>query len=494
MSLIDVTSFGGIAADTDALLRDCFTKHPAYAAARSGDKFLVIGRKGSGKTAIFQKLLLESSHDFFSVGHTFDDYPWHHHDLQAQTGVPTERRYVHSWKYLVLMTLTKILLNRDNSVYVSESSLEAIGKLENFVVDSYGSRDPDVTQLFSPERRLKVKAGLNIQLLKLEGEQLRVRDLPVHIQEVNREVERLALEAMNPDNQYFVCFDQLDLGFNPSDPTYLDRVTGLILAARDLKRAARRAGRKLTVVVFLRDDLYGLLQFEDKNKLTEENLTQVNWDTGRDGEPTLADLMSRRFGQTIRGDERLDWDSVFDETEEMPSRQTKYQHICDRTFLRPRDMIKFCNEALVTYKERGGTEKFRNSDVHGARPEYSEYLLRELDDEIAKHVPHYKDYLEILTSIGFEQFDRETFAEEWEKREQLRDSSPTNALQELFGFSVIGYLRTGGSGGGSKWAWRYLDPRPYRAYLPPDAEKLRVHRGFKEALNLKQGSAQDRTS
>lgn len=488
MTLSDVESFGGIAADVDDLLRDCFTDHPAYIGARSGDRFLVIGRKGSGKTAIFQKLLLESSFDYFSVGHTFDAYPWHHHDLQAQTGVPTERRYLHSWKYLVMMTLSKILLNQDQSIYDNEESLEAVGKLENFVVDSYGSRDPDVTQLFAPERNLKLKAGLNISLVKVEGEQIAVRDLPIHIHEVNSAVQSLVLTALNPEHQYLVCFDQLDLGFNPSDPTYLERVTGLILAARDIRRAAKQAGKDLSVVVFLRDDLYGLLQFEDKNKLTETNLAQVNWDTGRNGDPNLSDLMARRFGQTLRGEKSLPWDEVFDETEQMPSRQSKYQHICDRTFLRPRDMIKFCNESLAAFKERNGEDKFSNADVHAARPEYSEYLLRELDDEIAKHVPLYNEYLAIFTSIGYEQFDRQLFRDKWSQSLVLASNNPDEALKELFGFSVIGYFRTGGSGGGSEWAWRYLDPRPYRAILPDDAEKLRIHRGFKEALNLKQGA------
>jgi hypothetical protein len=30
-------------------------------------------------------------------------------------------------------------------------------------------------------------------------------------------------------------------------------------------------------------------------------------------------------------------------------------------------------------------------DVHGSRVEYSDYFLRELDDEIHKHVPNYRD-------------------------------------------------------------------------------------------------------
>jgi hypothetical protein len=39
-----------------------------------------------------------------------------------------------------------------------------------------------------------------------------------------------------------------------------------------------------------------------------------------------------------------------------------------------------------------------------ARDQYSDYLLRELDDEIAKHVPDYREHLEVLKSLGNIQF------------------------------------------------------------------------------------------
>lgn len=60
--------------------------------------------------------------------------------------------------------------------------------------------------------------------------------------------------------------------------------------------------------------------------------------------------MERRFGEVFYGASTSSWDEVFDESRTMPGRQSKYKHIIDRTFLRPRDMIKFCNEVLGEYK------------------------------------------------------------------------------------------------------------------------------------------------
>src|SRR5262249_10796105 len=153
----------------------------------------------------------------FSYGYSFDDYPWHHHDLQAEVGVPEERRYIHSWKYLILMGLSKILLNYDQSQPWSEPAMDSIGALENFIVDSYGSRDPDYSQLFSPEKELRLKGGLNLKFAQIQAERVAIEDLPVHIQAVNRAVQDHVLAAMNPHNNYYICFDQLDLGFSAVD-------------------------------------------------------------------------------------------------------------------------------------------------------------------------------------------------------------------------------------------------------------------------------------
>ncbi len=462
MDLLDADSFGAIDADADDLLRECFQDHPAYLKAVDFERFLVLGRKGSGKTAIFKRFITDRQSDMLAYGHSFDDYPWQHHDLQAQAGVPEERRYFHSWKYLVLVGLAKLLLNQDQSQPWSQEAYDSGAALEDFVVDSYGSRDPDLRQLFSPEKELRFKGALRVPFIELSGERLRVRELPVHVQEVNRAIQEHVLTALNPENRYYVCFDQLDLGFTTTQPEYAQRLIGLILAARDLFLAGREHGKNLNVIVFLRDDIYQDLQFEDKNKITENFATYVRWSESR-GELTLKRLMESRFTTVIgASDGGVTWEDIFDETKEMPSRQKKYRHICDRTFLRPRDMIRFCNEVLAVYKTQGGTPdgKFDNAAVHGAREGYSEYLLNELDDEIAKHAPHYKEYLEVIKELGALQFSAASFRDAWERRASLAQTDASIGLNELFEFSVVGYLKPGGRGGGSEYVWRYLAPAP----------------------------------
>ena len=85
-ALDSIDRFGGIDADNDEILLESFEDHQAFQALMNRERFLVIGRKGSGKTAIFKKLITIHDSAVFCSGHTLTDYPWHHHTLQARVG------------------------------------------------------------------------------------------------------------------------------------------------------------------------------------------------------------------------------------------------------------------------------------------------------------------------------------------------------------------------------------------------------------------------
>jgi len=403
-------------------------------------------------------------------------------------GVPEEQRFTHSWRYLILLTLAKILLNQDGSQPWNEEALEELDKIERFVVDSYGTRNPDVTQLFTPGKRLRIQPHLKIAGLvdaSVDLESVSVTDLPRLFQEVNRSIADSIAVCLNPAHSYYVCFDELDKGFDPNDQRYSQMLTGLLLAATSINNAFRQANKKTSVVLCLRDDIYRTLQFEDKNKLTENFMSVIEWDCPRT-KWTLRNLLERRFSVALDVNGACPWDTVFNEAHEMSGRQTKYKHMLDRTFRRPRDAIKFANEVLRAYKARGGSPdgKLENKDMIAARAPYSEYLLKELSDEIFKHVPAYRDYIDILKSLEALQFTREDFDQACVRRADLLVDGATSlsVLRQLFEFSVVGYQKTGGVGGGSEYIWRYIDPT---IRLDEAATSFRIHAGLMEALGLK---------
>jgi hypothetical protein len=493
---VNATSFGGTDADNDDILLQAFEDHEAFLDVLALRKHMIIGKKGSGKTAIFKKIITTKEPTFFSYGHTFTDYPWHFHERQARIGIPDFDKYTHSWKYLILLSAAKIALNQDQTIPCDQEAMDEMLRIESFVIDTYGSRDPDLSQVFSPTKHLKLKPyfELDFRLLKagISPESVPVEELPTIVQEVNIALMRALLRCLNVDHKYFIAFDQLDLGFEVKTQEYANRLIGLLLASRDINLAAKESGNKLFIVIFLRDDIYDILHFEDKNKMTENFVSTIEWDTPRTLK-TLKALMERRFNIVLgeKKGEQVNWNQVFNEGREMPGHQTKYEHMSDRTYLRPRDMIKFCNCALARYKERivkeqpglDQEDKMDNADVHNARVEYSDYFIHEIDDEVHRHWPEYNSYLDVLRAIGYWQFEGTAFEEAYARHKPDTKISASEALEKLYEYSFIGFYRAGGRGfGGSEYMFKY---REGKARFDPTSTRFRIHPGLIEVMGLK---------
>jgi hypothetical protein len=229
-----------------------------------------------------------------------------------------------------------------------------------------------------------------------------------------------------------------------------------------------------------------MLHFEDKNKTTGSSVSLIEWDVEKDG-PSLKSLAEKRFQETLGIPEKGSWEAVFDETKEMTGHQTKYRHIIDRTFLRPRDVIQFLNEILRVHRTNclDPSVKFDNKDVIDARTRYSQYLLHELDDEIRKHHPNYESYMEIFRTVGSLQFTLEDFTRACKQRSDvdLEGATATQILSQLFEFSVVGFYKPGGAGfGGADYVWRHKDRR---IKFNENSTSFRIHPGFMEVLGLK---------
>ncbi|WP_156113587.1 P-loop ATPase, Sll1717 family [Paracoccus sanguinis] len=485
--LSEVDSFGGTDADDDPLLLVAFEDNRSYLSVRKLEKYLVLGRKGSGKTAVFRKLLNAEADNLLVEGHVFTDYPWHHHSQQRSAGVPDELCYVASWEYLINVSFAKLLLNKDPWFPASDEALAGAATLESFIVDTYGTRDPLISNVFTPSQTIKVKANaeLDFKIGKagIEAERVSLQHLPTIVQEVNLNLLESIFSSATPDIQYIVCFDELDLGFRPDDEDYAQRLMGLLVAAKRFNNTAKRRGKALSVVVFLRSDIFQVIKFEDRNKILESGATTLSWDVPT-GPDKLSSLMEKRFKSALASDQDLAWDDIFDESQQMTSRQRKYSHILDRTFLRPRDIIKFCNEVLAAYKTRKGTGKFSNEDIISARRPYSSYLYRELEDELPKHFVDYAIYFDVIKEIGVTQFSKQTFEAAFSLHAgRLKEKiEPDTALARLFEFSIVAYLRSGGGAYGSQYVWKHKNAE---AVFSDRASSFRVHYGLVEYLELR---------
>jgi len=80
-------------------------------------QFLVLGRKGAGKTAVFQHLSDNPTKylrmNDSSINLSLQNYSWDVHGLLATEGKASSLAYIHSWKYIIYLFAVKALVEAD---------------------------------------------------------------------------------------------------------------------------------------------------------------------------------------------------------------------------------------------------------------------------------------------------------------------------------------------------------------------------------------------
>jgi RHS repeat-associated protein len=469
ITLRNLKSFGDVAAEHDAVLDYSLTTE-AVERLRIGTAFVVLGRKGSGKTALVRHFA-EGQTGQLSKALNLRRYPWSLHASRVDSGASSIEAFVSSWRYLIAIEVAALVLEASE-----RPMFQKYLDLAEFFRENYGGPSPQLSDILRPTRLRVSKASIQPSVLgvKLGGVDLERKGgdhrLGLELNALSTTLLKTAIEIAKNEELPTVSlhFDELDQGLSTFDEERQRMLIGLILAARELRRESAGAGYAVNPIIYLRTDLWDDLDFSDKNKITETTAVNLDWSS-----ETLLRLVGARIQAKL--DHDATWDNIASPSL-MRGSQTKWNHIISRTFLRPRDVIKFLNAGLSKAKKRPDEPLvFENPDIVGAREEYSNYLKRELDDEILPHWPQWGEALQAFSAISTVTFDKADFEREYgNKRSSGNQIAAEEALAMLFRFSVVGYERRSGYGG-SSWVFQYSDPQ---AGWDAAAVKFKVHPGL----------------
>lgn len=475
-TLRNIESFGEIAAEDDPVL-DYFLTTDAAEDIESGKTLLVLGRKGSGKTALVRHFT-ETKPDTHGQPLSLRSYPWTTHSELVDKGSSETEAYVASWRLLIAIRLASMVSELGASTYT-----DTLDGLRKFLMENFGTIKPETKSILSRPKLKVVGLTLGPQIGGISLGSITFGD-PTREKVLGLELDSLANSILNDvstavaelkiENLY-LHFDELDQGLDVLDDVKKRMLIGLILAARDIKRSTDLRAN-ISPIVYLRTDIWEQVSFSDKNKITRGSTVRLAWN-----EATLTALIESRLTSKLGAP--VKWSEIEDGGK-MRGSQGKLQHMLSRTLLRPRDVIQFLNEALKVARTRADNPLvFINSDFNTCREEYSEYLKDELSDEIDPHWAEWTDGLRACAKTQTITFQKDEFLKNY-----LQIKSPTNpldgdaALEQLYRFSIVGYLRPS-RGGGSSWSFRYLDES---AGWDPTASRLKVHLGLKEHAQLKE--------
>lgn len=484
-----IESFGAIDAENDKNLLLNFYKSDIISKLIDGDKSIVIGRKGTGKSAIYTYICDE--YDKEATKLVFKDYPWQLHDKFKNEMVSDRERYVNSWEFLFYIEIAKRILTDDENIW-SNSEKKELKKLRKWVSRNWGSIDFDYKENLNPQGS-KLLFTFSPQVLgnglgSIAKEVANSDNVGQSLVAYNRKLERILSKLLEQYNKnIYLAFDQLDLAYSNDDQTYLEKLIGLLLATYNFYKKFKN----VKIIVFLRSDIFTNISFQDKNKIKDNLVEFLDWDSEQEVGLSLKCLITKRIKNALSLEmEDFDncWQSVFDMAK-IGKNQFKWNYIVERTFLRPRDIIKFLNLSVEQANKRianspESEKTIKNEDINGIKENYSIYLYEELKDEISGKYPEYEKYLEVLREIHFLSFDKNDFDEKYEKIKKRYHLSETSemVMERLYEFSIIGFYKPGGGGyGGSEYRFQYTsEHQKFNA----NASKYKVHLGFKEYLEL----------
>ncbi len=465
--------FGSDDAELDekrGFLDKVFLKTSIYHRIKGSNRELVIGRKGSGKSAIclmLQKVFKDEGFNVIFLSP--ESLSKHKIEQLLASSISNDEAYIHIWRYVILIAIGKDILNNIENLQDVDYDKKNIKEIYKFLIKNEEIEKNAIGKFVD---RSPILSNFSLKLFGIEGSvtvnqpenQSKFAD---ELEKFQTYIEKALTELYK--NQLIVLFDKVDEVWNHSQDSEA-MIIGLVRATHDLNLRLRQA----QIISFLRSDIYDVLKFHDADKLhsLEERL---NWKK-EDLKQLIANRGKVSANLEIEDTEQI-WNAIF---EKRVMNELSFDYLVERTMLRPRELIQFCNQALSEAQDNNHNY-IHSEDILNAEKQYAEWKLKDLASEFIVQYPYLDELIGLFQ--GFKkQFEYEEFIERFrttkkrlsKKYPDIDIVSSDIMLQILY---VIGFLGTAING---EKLFVYNDP----TIILSQKESMVIHPSFIAALNL----------
>lgn len=463
-------------------------------------RFLILGRKGAGKTAVFEYLKTKPTAIFSDrdcvIPLSLVDYNWNAHALLARTEKASSMTQRDSWRLVIAIEAIRAIaeLNKKEKRELSplmDDATRILEKIFSKPVPSWGEIISG--KLFQLSKMKLPSGGLSPENVKADGGEVSFEAVKADSSlrnQLSQNVDYLTsyledvLRRDSFDFGVFIVFDRLDEAWTSDTQICKEIVAGLLQAA---EHALSKYSGRVRPIVFLREDIFPTLSINDKNKLRQDCSSTLLWNT-----EGLTSMLVKRinFYASLKVQPPINAIDELFNRKEMRNRTTPARYIFARTMMRPRDVVSYYRTISDSMKDDARDElgdfipnnarvKLDADAIYEAEPKFGEYLYEEIIDEWKTQKPEIENFLNALTNLA-----KATFTPE-EYKEQLRLQGLTldevlfqNIMRFLYDNSIIGFQV------GESKLWRFKSVYPSQSYI--DSKEFRVHSGLIRRLNLRE--------
>jgi len=382
-NLLETIDLGDVAAENEITELDSYFVQTGQAnLARQGRARLVVGRKGTGKTAIFYRIREELFHrrthlvlDMKPEGHQFKEL---RETVLSKMGEGVqEHTMVAFWNYILLAELARKIIDDWPHARHDPDRLAGYERVE----EVYKRHNPGFEADFS--QRLLLEANRLAQALgdaglDAIGPQLTELIFSGDVRELNEAVS----DYLTEKETVWLLIDNLDKGWPIRGSTPMDIliVRSLLEATRKLQRELEERGIDFHCLVFLRTDIYEHLVVltPDKGK---DTAIRLDWEDSA----LFEEIIRRRIvtSTELDGPARELWARIC--VSHVQAEDT-FNYVVERTLMRPRDLLLFVRKLIEVAINRGH-DRIEADDIPQAERAYSEDMLLTTAYEIADTHP-----------------------------------------------------------------------------------------------------------
>lgn len=238
--------------------------------ARTGREYLVLGYKGSGKSAIGQRLhLTHHSDTFVRQPVLLADFPFSHFSRISAGAGGAHAEYPTTWTFLLLVLLMEHFSYDETLDRVSQTILkETLSQLQQ--VGLMPGQSLSRLAKVSSERSFGATLAKVLLQRKSNYEQ-REEVVANAVEYLQNRVKQLRSSRTN-----ILVLDGLDEVLLANETQY-NVLSALIESVDRLNRFLRREGAPAKVVVLCRTDIFDRLPSANKNKMLQTYAIELDW-------------------------------------------------------------------------------------------------------------------------------------------------------------------------------------------------------------------------
>lgn len=414
------------------------------------EKFMVIGRKGSGKSAfgeyVYARSLKEPNLFCQFVRKTECDLETVV-QLGENAGVQLDRESLFRW--IIYTNILKMFVDNPAVIDDKEYSL-----LKQFLQKNSGYikiNELEIKQLINKhgfdvsveqfKRFFHAKFNKNIEF---KSERAPYFKLLPHLEEV---IAKLLKSRGNVDNEnsYALFFDDLDVGFSTDNASSVESIISLIRACRYVNNEIfGKNGIHAKAIILLRDDIEAYLssRYADSAKLFSSYSSRIDWyqeayaSSQRDeNELNLKKFINKRIRFAFKKanlpcNDQDPWESLV----HYPSEKSIFKFVVNQTLFRPRDLLLF----FLPLDSGQFTFPLGRQDINTLTNRYSEELAKEIKNELSSFYSQVQVET-IFRTLGAISKSPRSYEEAVALvKENCKDMNDESVLEYMFDRSMIG--------------------------------------------------------